>query len=49
MQLRQWAVLDAQGRETRVTLSAIDTTVRPDNIIFDFNNPRFLEIEGIRR
>jgi len=49
MQLRQWAVLDAQGRETRVTLSAIDTTVRPDNIIFDFNNPRFLETEGIRR
>lgn len=49
MQLRQWAVLDAQGRETRVTLSAIDTTVRPDNRIFDFNDPRFLEAEGIRR
>jgi len=49
MQLRQWAVLDAQGRQTTVTLSAIDTTVRPDNRIFDFNDPRFLEAEGIRR
>jgi len=49
MQLRQWAVLDSQGRETRVTLSAIDTSVRPDNRIFDFNDPRFLETEGIRR
>jgi outer membrane lipoprotein-sorting protein len=49
MELRQWTVLDAQGRETRVTLYEIDTTTRPDNRIFDFNDPRFLEAEGQRR
>lgn len=46
MQLRQWAVIDAQGRETRVTLYEIDTTTRPDNRIFDFNAPGFLEREA---
>jgi outer membrane lipoprotein-sorting protein len=45
MQLRQWTVVDAQGRETRVTLYEIDTAVRPDLRIFDFNDPRFLEQE----
>ncbi|PWS34481.1 outer membrane lipoprotein carrier protein LolA [Falsiroseomonas bella] len=45
MQLRQWTVVDAQGRETRVTLYEIDTTARPDLRIFDFNDPRFLEQE----
>lgn len=49
LELRQWTVLDAQGRETRVTLYEIDTTTRPDNRIFDFNDPRFLEAEGTRR
>lgn len=49
MELRQWTVLDAQGRETRVTLYEIDTTTRPDNRIFDFNDPRFLDAEGQRR
>jgi len=49
MQLRQWTVLDAQGRETRVTLYEIDTTTRPDTRIFDFNDPRFLEAESARR
>jgi outer membrane lipoprotein-sorting protein len=49
MELRQWAVVDAQGRETRVTLTAIDTTQRPENRIFDFNAPGFLEAEGVRR
>ncbi|WP_137178564.1 outer membrane lipoprotein carrier protein LolA [Roseomonas sp. AR75] len=43
MQLRQWTVVDAQGRATRVTLYEIDTTVRPNLRMFDFNDPRFLE------
>jgi outer membrane lipoprotein-sorting protein len=49
MQLRQWAVLDAQARETRVTLTEIDTTRSADPRLFDFNDPRFQEQEGIRR
>jgi outer membrane lipoprotein-sorting protein len=49
MELRQWTVLDAQGRETRVTLYEVDTTTRPDNRIFDFNAPGFLERESQRR
>ncbi len=49
LELRQWAVLDAQGRETRVTLYETDTSVRPENRLFDFNDPRFLEAEGIAR
>jgi outer membrane lipoprotein-sorting protein len=49
MELRQWTVLDAQGRETRVTLYEVDTATRPDPRIFDFNDPRFLEQEGARR
>jgi outer membrane lipoprotein-sorting protein len=49
MQLRQWTVLDAQGRETRVTLYEIDTTTRPNLRMFDFNDPRFLEEEQQRR
>ena len=48
-ELRQWAVLDAQGRLTRVTLTEIDTTVRPDNRIFDFNDPRFLDQQTMQR
>lgn len=43
LELRQWAVVDAQGRETRVTLYEIDTTTRPDPRLFDFNRPGFLE------
>jgi hypothetical protein len=38
-------VVDAQGRETRVTLYEIDTAVRPNLRMFDFNDPRFLEQE----
>jgi outer membrane lipoprotein-sorting protein len=49
MELRQWTVLDAQGRETRVTLYEVDTTTRPDNSIFDFNAPGFLEREAQAR
>lgn len=48
MQLRQWAVVDAQARETRVTLTEIDTTRTADTRLFDFNDPRFLEQEGVR-
>jgi outer membrane lipoprotein-sorting protein len=49
MQLRQWSVLDAQGRETRVTLYEIDTRTRPETRLFDFNDPRFMEAEINRR
>jgi len=45
MQLRQWSVVDAQGRETRVTLYEIDTTARPNSRMFDFNDPRFFDQE----
>jgi len=42
MELRQWLVVDGQGRTTRVTLSAIETGVRLDRASFDFNDPRFM-------
>jgi outer membrane lipoprotein-sorting protein len=45
MQLRQWTVLDAQSRETRVTLYDIDTSTQPSTRLFDFNDPRFLDAE----
>ena len=43
MQLRQWEVLDAQNRLTRVTLTRIETGVRFDPFLFAFNDPRFRE------
>ncbi|WP_368419566.1 outer membrane lipoprotein carrier protein LolA [Rhodovarius sp.] len=43
MQLRQWEVLDAQNRLTRVTLTQIETGVRLDPFLFAFNDPRFRE------
>lgn len=43
MQLRQWAVVDAQGFTTRVTLSEIRTGERFDPFLFAFNDPRFRE------
>lgn len=46
MELRQWVVLDAQGRQTRVTLSAIEVGGRFDDRIFAFNNPTFFEPGG---
>lgn len=49
MQLRQWTVVDAQGRRTQVTLYELDTATRPDPRIFNFNDPRFLEQENARR
>jgi outer membrane lipoprotein-sorting protein len=48
MQLRQWAVVDAQARETRVTLTQIETGLRFDPRLFEFNDPRFLEWEAER-
>ncbi len=49
MEMRQWSVLDAQARETRVTLYEVETGITLDNRLFDFNDPRFLEAEGARR
>lgn len=43
MQLRQWEVLDAQNRTTRVTLTQIETGMRLDPFLFAFNDPRFRE------
>lgn len=49
LQLRQWTVVDAQARETRVTLYEIETGLRLDSRMFDFNDPRFMEQELQRR
>ncbi|MCK8783376.1 outer membrane lipoprotein carrier protein LolA [Roseomonas sp. NAR14] len=43
MELKQWAVLDAQGRETRVSLSQTQVGGRFDDFLFEFNDPRFQE------
>lgn len=43
MVLRQWVVVDAQGRSTRVTLTRIETGLRFDPFLFAFNDPRFRE------
>lgn len=43
MVLRQWVVLDPQGRSTRVTLSQVQTGERFDPFLFAFNDPRFRE------
>jgi len=48
MELRQWVVVDAQGRETRVALSRIETGGRFEARLFQFNDPRFFEQEGLR-
>lgn len=45
LELRQWLVVDAQGRTTRVTLSAIETGVRLNRAAFEFNDPRFMDNE----
>ncbi|MFC7737146.1 outer membrane lipoprotein carrier protein LolA [Roseomonas sp. GCM10028921] len=42
VELRQWLVVDGQGRTTRVTLSAIETGLRLNRAAFDFNDPRFM-------
>ncbi len=41
--LRQWAVQDAQGHITRVTLSDLRLGERFDPFLFAFNDPRFRE------
>jgi outer membrane lipoprotein-sorting protein len=46
VELRQWAVTDAQRRETRVTLSRIETGLRFPAGLFQFNDPRFFEPGG---
>ncbi len=46
MELRQWAVLDAQGRETRVTLTQIETGLALNARMFQFNHPQFFEPGG---
>jgi outer membrane lipoprotein-sorting protein len=43
MELRQWVVTDAQGHQTRVTLTEIQTGMRFDRAMFTFNDPRFFE------
>ncbi|WP_424811439.1 LolA family protein [Roseococcus sp. YIM B11640] len=43
MALRQWVVVDAQGRSTRVTLTQVEVGGRFDPMLFAFNDPRFLE------
>ncbi|MFT8243667.1 LolA family protein [Roseomonas sp. BN140053] len=48
-ELRQWVVTDAQGRNTRVTLSQIETGGQFDRSLFEFNDPRFQELEMQRR
>ena len=46
LELRQWHVIDAQGRETRVSLFQVETGGRFDPRLFEFNDPRFFESEG---
>jgi outer membrane lipoprotein-sorting protein len=47
LELRQWAVLDAQRRETRVSLYRIETGLRFPASLFQFNDPRFFEPGGM--
>lgn len=46
LELRQWAVVDPQRRETRVSLSRIETGMRLPAGLFQFNDPRFFEPGG---
>jgi len=39
--LSQWIVMDAQGGETRVRLSNIDQTKRPERSLFVINYERY--------
>ncbi|MCU0985262.1 MAG: outer membrane lipoprotein carrier protein LolA [Acetobacteraceae bacterium] len=41
LELRQWTVVDAQGREVRVTLFEIETGLRVDPALFRFVAPDF--------
>lgn len=42
--LRQWSIVDAQGVQTTVALSNLDTNRRPDPSLFRINNERLLEV-----
>ncbi|MDQ1080560.1 outer membrane lipoprotein carrier protein LolA [Pseudoroseomonas cervicalis] len=46
MELRQWVVVDGQGRQTRVTLNAVETGMNLPRRLFTFNDPSFFENEG---
>src|SRR5690349_6925049 len=48
MELKQWAVVDAQGQETRVSLFQTEFGGRFPSRLFDFNDPRFREELGIQ-
>jgi outer membrane lipoprotein-sorting protein len=41
-QLKQWTVTDAQGQETSVELSNLDTATKPDPRVFAINQQRVL-------
>ena len=47
-ELRQWVVVDAQGRETRVSLYQPEYGGRYPELLFNFNDPRFREELGIQ-
>ncbi|MBL6456060.1 outer membrane lipoprotein carrier protein LolA [Belnapia sp. T6] len=47
VELKQWAVVDAQGQETRVSLYQPEYGTRFSSRLFDFNDPRFREELGI--
>ena len=47
VELKQWAVVDAQGQETRVSLFQTEFGGRFPAMLFDFNDPRFREELGI--
>jgi outer membrane lipoprotein-sorting protein len=48
VELKQWAVVDAQGQETRVSLFQAEYGGRFPPLLFDFNDPRFREELGIQ-
>ncbi|MBV1800119.1 outer membrane lipoprotein carrier protein LolA [Siccirubricoccus sp. G192] len=48
VELKQWAVVDAQGQETRVSLFQTEYGGRFPSLLFDFNDPRFREELGIQ-
>ena len=48
IELKQWAVVDAQGQETRVSLFQTEFGARFPAMLFDFNDPRFREALGIQ-
>jgi outer membrane lipoprotein-sorting protein len=48
VELKQWAVVDAQGQETRVSLYGQQYGARYPGLLFEFNDPRFREQLGIQ-